>query len=300
MLKRIILRNFQQYRHKIIDFADVTSIIGPNGAGKSTIVRALEWVCLNLGNTKEITRWGAKYVKVSLYIGDREIIRKAGPKTNIYLLDGKPYTDLRVPGRVPEDIARIINLGEENFQNQLDQPFWFLDTPGQVSKNLNAIVNLTLIDDALAWMVSETKKAKIIAEVAKNRLAEARKVRSELCDAKLLNERLLKIEKKQAKLEDMKRMYTLLRSTISQIDTLEQEVRHLQSTSLRDEKALSQRVVKLSTLTHDRDKLAGILTEMTSLGKELHQCEEHFKKLDRQRQTLTKGQLCPVCERPMP
>jgi hypothetical protein len=77
-------------------------------------------------------------------------------------------------GKVPDAVATLINLSPASFQAQLDAHFWFSSTGGTISKELNAIVNLTAIDDSLSFLAQELRKTKAELDVSKGRVKSAR------------------------------------------------------------------------------------------------------------------------------
>ena len=106
---------------------------------------------------------------MTLTLGGREIQRQRSASNNSYGMDGVEFKAFG--NDVPEDIARVLNVSELNFQGQHDAPLWFTESAGEVSRRLNYIVDLSQIDSTLSaidsivreqrWLVqlSETKKS---------------------------------------------------------------------------------------------------------------------------------------------
>lgn len=177
MLEQLRLRNFQVHESINIDLDPlVTSIIGRSDAGKSAVLRALRWLCFNRPAGESFIRHDAQTVQVSLLLdGGHKVSHRKGTKRG-YRVDGlalKAYGS-----NVPDEVARLLNVGEVNFQGQHDAPFWFSDTPGQVSRALNQIVDLGAIDKALADVSNKIHRAKAAADQAAQDLAEARRHRA--------------------------------------------------------------------------------------------------------------------------
>ena len=63
---------------------------------------------------------------------------------------------------------------------RLAPPFWLSETPGEVSRQLNAIVDLDIIDDALSAVASNVRKTQTMADVCKDRLHVAQEKKQEL------------------------------------------------------------------------------------------------------------------------
>jgi DNA repair exonuclease SbcCD ATPase subunit len=177
MIRQMRIRNFQKHRKLTIDFDPVTSIVGPTDAGKSTLIRALSFICLGKWNPCYV-RHGKDSLTVELDVGGRRVRKDKGKGTNVFELDGKEFRAFK--NAVPPEIEELLNVGPENFQKQLDAHFWFSDTSGQVSKKLNQIVNLEIIDHTLANLASELKRSKLELHVTEDRYAEAKSEFNEL------------------------------------------------------------------------------------------------------------------------
>lgn len=173
MLEQLVLQNFQTHHKLTIDLdSHITTIIGESDVGKSSILRALRWLCLNDFRGEAFRRHGAPFVIVRLKV-DRHIISRVRGKKNAYVLDGEQFVSFG-QGNVPSNVANLLNLGEVNFQNQHDAPFWFAQTGGQVAKELNTIINLNVIDETLAHIASEHRRAKLAVELSEERLGTAK------------------------------------------------------------------------------------------------------------------------------
>jgi len=170
MIDKLEIRNFRTHKRLNISFSPfVNSIIGNNAAGKSTIVRAIRWVVRNKPAGDSIINWDADKAAVRLTIDGNKITRTRGKGINTYRLNkGKPYKAFR--NEVPKDVEEIINLSDINFQGQHEAPFWFCETPGEVSRQLNAIVNLEGIDNTLKNIASALHKSRTSIEIIEERL----------------------------------------------------------------------------------------------------------------------------------
>lgn len=175
MFKRLIAKNFQKWDVLTVDFDDqLSTIIGVTDAGKSSALRALEWVCLNQPDGDSYIRRGqSNPADVTLYLSSGDVIRRVrGKSTNSYFLNGDEY---KAFGRgVPDAIAKVLNVCESNFQAQLDQIYWISLSASEVSRQLNAVVDLGVIDDSLESIGRVMRTAKATAEVSRTRLKEAK------------------------------------------------------------------------------------------------------------------------------
>ncbi len=172
MLERIRIQNFQKHERLQIDFDPaVTTIVGPTDAGKSAVIRALRWTVLNQPSGEAFVRDGSDGTAVRLSVDGRDVVRRRGGSRNEYRLDDGEYKAFGAD--VPKPVADVLMMGPINFAAQLDSPFWLSETPGEVSRQLNAIVDLDIIDDALSAVASNVRKTQTVADVCKDRLRNA-------------------------------------------------------------------------------------------------------------------------------
>lgn len=172
------LRNFQGHEDFLITFApDVTTIIGPSDVGKSAVLRALRWVCMNEGSLDDLLREGAANVRVGLKVEHEEryfkVTRERGAVGNIYTLQDREFKAFGVG--VPPPIADALAVNDINFQGQFDAHFWFSLSPPEVSRQLNAVVDLSMIDEALGNMASEVRTATERKSICGERVSELKR-----------------------------------------------------------------------------------------------------------------------------
>lgn len=233
MLEKLILWNFQKHKHIEIAFGDtLTAFVGKSNKGKSCALRGLRWICLN-DAPKNAIRHGAKYVRGDLYIDGHHIIRVKGKSKKLpdewgengYVLDGKW---LGAVGRdVPEEIATILNVSEVNFQAQLDSHFWFSKTAGQVSKELNEIVNLQAIDQSLANIATKLRQTRSKQELIEERLKQAKEQKEQLDWVVQADAALLQIEEQQESIAKDREACDFLRSLVESVQNYESAIQTL-------------------------------------------------------------------------
>lgn len=200
MDRKLILRNFQIHEYLEVDLSQpITSIVGPSDIGKSAILRALKWLCFNRPGGDSFVRGGEVGTSVTLFISKHKIVRLRSKTRNVYILDGVEFKAIGT--NVPDDISSILRVREENFQVQHDSPFWFHETPGQVSKELNQIVNLGVIDDSLSKVATSVRKARGTLEVSQSRLKDAKLARANLKWIMEMNDSLQELKEIESKLD---------------------------------------------------------------------------------------------------
>ncbi len=260
MLESITL-TFQAHEDVTFDLSQsITTFTGATDQGKSSILRAIRWLALNRPEGDSFIPWGKDYAEVALTVDGRTITRKKGKAANQYTLDGKEFNALG-RGNVPEEIANLLSLTEANFARQLDPPFWFSLTAGEVSRELNGIINLDAIDDTLANIASELRKAKATASVSQERLDKARQDRESLDWTVLAGESLASVESAESEMAEIRLKRSRLDSTVQEgkatlevIQTCQQaKIAGLQVVGIGD---------GLAELAGNRSKLESLLSQI--------------------------------------
>lgn len=178
MLEKAVVRRFQKHKKVVVKFGPrVTVLVGETDAGKSTFLRALLFAFFSKWKPA-YHRHGSDTTTVELHIDGHKVVRKKGKGVNAFYLDGKKLSAVGKNG-VPPEVAKLFNITTANVQNQLDPPFWFSETPGAISKKLNKIVNLELIDESLANAAAGVRDADRRLKDAETELAEAKKAEQE-------------------------------------------------------------------------------------------------------------------------
>lgn len=176
--RSIQLKNFQAHKETEVEFSpSISTIIGPTDVGKSAVLRALRWACLNDLTGDGFVREGSKTTDVILHVMEKkerfEIRRTKGTggSSNTYELEGKEF---KAFGQgVPDDINALLRVTDINFQSQYDPPFWFTETAGEVSRRLNSIVDLTLVDLSLANIATAVRDLQGRKTLIAERLTES-------------------------------------------------------------------------------------------------------------------------------
>lgn len=192
MLKRLKIQNFQAHKELTLDFDEgVTTIVGPSDVGKSAIIRALIWVATNRPAGTEFIRDGAKMATVTLEVDDHVIIRERSKSINRYTLDGTEFTAFGT--EPPKEVTDVLNLSGVNFQHQHDSPFWFSLPAGEVSRQLNEIVNLSVIDQTLSGIDKARREAMTKVRLLKEEVEGSAQLRKEMAWAKKAAEDLTEV-----------------------------------------------------------------------------------------------------------
>lgn len=228
MIESVSIKNFQVYENYYLELDEhVTTIVGRNGVGKSTILRFLRWFCTNQPRNNNYLRHGCTWMGGKVEVDGRVIKRKKSPEKNTYSLESKIFS--AVSNNVPDEVAGILNVGEVNFQAQLDAPYWFLLSPGEVSKSLNGIINLTLIDRTLGNLASGVRKAKLLVTLTEEKHRKAEVTASRLRWTVEADKALRAIQARQEELDRTHGSLTALKGLVGLLGTLEGQSASLHS-----------------------------------------------------------------------
>lgn len=294
MIESIRLRNFQRHKDLLVELSPhLTVLIGESDVGKSSVIRALRFVCFNRPSGSFFIKHGTKNVRVDLRVDGHVITRQKGEKGNVCVLDKKEFAALRRD--VPEEVANLLNVSEVNVSQQHEATFWLSKTAGEVSKELNAVINLDLIDKTLSILNSRARKSRDIVEMTEDRLRKATFERDRLSWVKKADLALEYIEKQQ---EELSKISTKKEKLAKLLD---QGKKYL-SLSSRDlpTAQIEQIEAKRSALR----ELQKRLERFRKLIREAKTAEERLCRVNLAEEAAKKELLrmtdgkCPLCQRP--
>lgn len=298
MIKRLIIRDFRSNKQQNIKFdPHITTICGESFRGKSNILRALKWVMLNRPTGTSLIRWGAKSCEVIITTKKHKIKRKRSKSKNTYEVDGNV---LKAFGnKIPDSVSKILNISDINFQRQQDPTFWFTLTPGEVSRQLNKIVNLDIIDRTLSNLQSGLSRAKSVVEVTKNRLTESRKKRSELSFVKQMSKEWKDVRKILSQYDELEISYVRLEELLSGIRKQKKRLKKLK----RIGESCNREIAELEHLHKEAFQYNERYVELISLIRNIRyrqvyktQVEKELQKAKSKYDKMMKGR-CPLCGR---
>lgn len=294
MIESLKIRDFQ--KHQSLDLAldpHVTTLVGPSNAGKTSTLRALKWLCHNRPQGDAFIRHGQERAKVVVKVDGRQVVRIKGNVGNIYCLNKKRYEAFGAG--VPDEIVNLLNLSDLNWSSQHDSPFWFFLSAGEVSRELNGIVDLSLIDSALANIASEVRRAKSTVEVSRDRLRIARERMDALAWAKDCDAELRKVEELQEATDLSKRKIDGLRTILDKMVHVKASIVLLKTASEELEEILSR--AELATETSQKEVgLRTLLGKVADAREESCRLKESSMRLQNELNEAMKGK-CPACGR---
>lgn len=267
----IKLQDFQAHKETEIEFSPtITTIRGPTDKGKSAILRALRWTCLNDLAGDEFIREGAKKTSVTLSVshkGEEKVVTRAknlGGATNTYLLDDTEYRSFSTS--LPSDISSLLSLSEINFQAQHDPPFWFSLTAGEVSRQLNAVIDLSIIDTTLSSINSTLRQSQERVTVSKGRLEEVEGQLKEVEPKKARVAEFQSLKAKDETLKEVKEDHHQLEEVLTKIDSNQAD--RLSQKAFEGE-ALLGKAREVIKIRRQEEEVEGILLQVEDLQPQL-------------------------------
>jgi len=166
MISSLILRNFQSHKKSTLNFSpNVNAIIGHSNSGKTAILRGLFWAIYNRpSGLSFISYWNRdkkgnplKSTSAQITNENNSIKRIRNPDLNGYKINDD-ITLEAIGMDVPEQVEKILNIGEVNIQRQMDAPFLLSESASEVARFLNKEIRLDLIDKILNNAESKRRK----------------------------------------------------------------------------------------------------------------------------------------------
>lgn len=329
MLRVLYIQNFQnQTKTKVVFDEKVTTIVGSSDRGKSAILRALRWLCLNSPQGSAFIQDGKNGTAVKLEVEDHLVTRKKGSE-NLYKLDDQVYKAFG--SKVPEDIENALAVTDLNFQQQHDAPFWLSLSSAEVSRQLNEIVDLSVIDNSLAKSKKQTKDAQAELQICSKRMKETAKSKKELGWVLDAEERWTHLKAQHTEILARMQYNADLQQTQQSIRTAKQ-MQQTANVALERAQDLQSKASKIRTREDKLDKLCDLvrrirenenakapdfskvqnkaeaytdemwqrnaLRDFVVNAKQLQEERDDLhSQLAQARQKLDSVEVCPVCER---
>jgi len=336
----ITLQNFQAHTKLTVEFGKgITTIVGATDQGKSAVLRALRWVCLNDLSGTDFVKEGERQAKVTLTVvdesGRQTTVRRTKSKDgslNTYHLNGEEFKSFGTG--VPTEIRKVLQLDEINFQSQHDSPFWFNDTAGEVSRKLNSVIDLTIIDTTLSKVGGQVREKQERLKITKERLektvSELKTLepdKSRIDDFKTLNQHRKELAAKEETLHQLETVVEgISANQVEKLTCRAQEGDHLLAlarsvatvqvtvTGLTDLlesinqvdlvtpppsfAPLTQLWDEVSQKEKEREALEDLLSRIEETDRINNRQIGSVKTAQNRLAQATKGKECPLCHRP--
>lgn len=193
MISHLTIQNYQAHKKLTIELdPQITTIVGATDTGKSSILRSLRWICLNKPRGEADIRDGEDQATITIEAEGSTVLRMRGKGKNLYRLSSQDFVAFRED--VPPAISALLNVNEINFQRQHDNPFWFGETAGEVSRQLNKIIDLSIIDSVLSYLDKKVRDGTTRVKICEERTSKAKVDRAALEKYVDIDEELQKVE----------------------------------------------------------------------------------------------------------
>lgn len=292
MIKKLSIRNFRCHESFDLELSPrITTIIGQSDSGKSTVLNALRWLVTNKPGGDSFFRHGAtKPTKVGLVVDKHKITREKGEE-NLYTIDGKKLTAFGA--NVPDEILSVLNLGEVNFQRQLEPSWWLFLSPGEVSKQLNAIVNLDQIDTVLSDTAAALRKSRSQIEDSEERIQQHEKDLAALSWVEEANRDYQLVDNLNEQLGETRQKCTRIDDLLSRLGIAQVTAENASTIDLALGNAI-QEGERLLELERKVVFLEKIIKEYEEGVAESEIIEVERKKIEQRMAEMMVG-TCPVC-----
>jgi len=185
MIDSIEIINFQSHRYTALEFLPGVNVIkGTSHQGKSSVMRAIRWALFNKPRGDNFKSHFAKdNDSVSVGVGftdDHWMLRLRGKENNYlagkednYLGDEFSIEMAAIRSDVPDEIQKITQISDINYQPQGEAYFLLNKTAGQAGKQLNELVGLQIIDESRTKINSMIRDTKSHIELVKMEMDQA-------------------------------------------------------------------------------------------------------------------------------
>ena len=278
MLEAITVKNFQGYKKAVVLFHEgVNVIVGESDHGKSAIFKALRWVIYNKPSGDDfISYWSDTGMSVKVRVDGKSVTRVKG-KENAYYIDKEKYLSFGVG--VPEEVEKLFNMADVNIQNQLDTHFLLSESPGEVARYFNKIVDLDIIDRSMRNIQKQLKSEQ-------QGLLNGKSEKASLEEDLKTYDWLMTAEDQLRGMENLSRTISKTSTQIKEIDVLIEAIDSLEKTREPLNKLISaqEEVAAMSKLSDGINKLYREINEIADLIEEIEEIEEErlvFTKLSK-------------------
>ena len=275
MINSIKIQNFQSHVNTTLDLdPGVTAIVGPSNCGKSAVFRALNWLINNRPGGNEFHSWAGGDPSIMLNLDSNNVTRSRRANENIYTLNDQEFKAFGT--NVPEPIQKALNISDINFQFQLDDPFLFGETPGNIARKLNEVVDLAVIDKAL-FNINQRYRQEV------NQLKNAEDKKAELVDEleeyswlPEAEESLIELERLDSSIIHNKQQAVALEINVKEIYHIEKEIDQISSGPIKVENEVQELINldnKIDKNFQDSSTLDDLIGEIDELKEEVEKAQ---------------------------
>lgn len=295
MIKSTRIKNYQSHKDSKLEFAKgVNVIIGSSDSGKSTIVRAMNWDFHNKPSGDSFrSDWGGD-TEVNIEFDNGNVSRKKTDKENLYILNKEEYKSFKTD--VPEEIKKIMNMDDINIHFQMDPSFLLSSTSGEVSRYLNQISNLDIIDISLANIAKMRTKTKSHLNNKEDLLKEYMEEIEQYQEIDSLNQELLRIEEKSDSFSIVDREIKNIKKIVDAYEEISRELDEFEDVSISESALflMENDINKFSELSNKIKGLEKIISSFMEFNSLLQKCHIQIENMEKEYKSSMPN-ICPLC-----
>ena len=297
MIKELHLTDYQAHKETSLSLdRGVNVIIGQSDSGKSSLMRGLCTVIENEPSGMYLKRKKAKKkYKVTLINEDNTTITRERTKSsNLYIIDGEEYEGFGV--NPPEEVNEILKFKPINIQRQLDDPFLITKSGGEVSRYLNEVADLSIIDTTLKKLTSMKKKNDSDITYAKQDIVALESQIENLPDYDGIEKLVKNLEEIEEDIEYWKEEGYSLSNLKALIENEECELEELKKTKV-DTNKIDKVLEAIDNIAYEDEKYGNLVTlvdEIEELEERIKSDKEELNKVEEEYHELNPD-ICPLC-----
>jgi DNA repair protein SbcC/Rad50 len=217
-IRNLRIENFQS--HELTEFAfddGLNVIVGASDMGKSAVIRALRWLLFNEPRGSDFMRVGANQCRVSVELADgSRVTRERTPSKNRYIVvkpDGTEQIYEGFGNTVPREVSDVtgvakVALDEDtettlHLGTQLEPPFLLSETGSIKAKAIGRLNGVHIIDAASRDTSRDLTRLNSEEKGYREQLAEVEEELEQFSDLPYLENILLLVEEKQARMKEL-------------------------------------------------------------------------------------------------
>ena len=270
LIKELRLQNFQSHEKSVIKFSRFLNVIvGSSRSGKSAILRSIFQVFDHAIKWEHCIRWDTTECSISLIGNKHSITRTKSATENAVTVDG--IKESCIGSNVPESVLKILNISDFNIQKQREMFFMIDMKPAHLSKALNSVSGLAMIDTTIKEASQRIRDTQAELRLNLTQQTSTALAITELDFIPDADQELVKIERIQQRVEKAKRRLQSVQDTCKAIAHENAKIKRLfPESALKD-------IEKAETIIRRRDGYKSKIAHMSSLSRGVMECERTLK-----------------------
>lgn len=167
-IKRIILDNFQSYKHEIIDLKPgLNLILGSSDSGKSAILRAISFVIYNYPRNNTLIHEGTTETQVALEFSDNTKVTRIKGEKNSYIAvtpDNQTIILDKIDKTIPDEIKALLHYPPEDdlngfisYADQFAKMFLVDLSPTDLPRSLSSLTGIEILEESAKQLMQNYK-----------------------------------------------------------------------------------------------------------------------------------------------